>query len=171
MDKTIENEKQLYFKDKKQFFISRLTNEHNYLLWKYVFYLRREERAKYKFAKYYYRRKKNNLGAELGILIYAGTCDSGLHIWHYGSVIISGYARIGRNCSLHGQNCIGNNGKDIESPIIGNNVDIGVGAVVIGNVYIADNVKIGAGAVVTKSCYEKGAVLIGVPAQIKNNKD
>ena len=47
-----------------------------------------------------------------------------------------------------------NSGKASESgtaPIIGDNVDIGVGATIIGNITIADNIKIGAGAVVTKS--------------------
>ena len=50
--------------------------------------------------------------------------------------------------------------------MLGNNVDIGYGAIVVGDVYIADDVRIGAGAVVTKSCYEKGVTLVGVPARI-----
>ena len=66
---------------------------------------------------------------------------------------------------LHGDNCIGNNGKDDGCPVIGNNVDIGVGAKIIGNVYIADDCKIGAGAIVVKSCKEKGKTLIGCPAK------
>ena len=51
------------------------------------------------------------------------------------------------------------------APVIGNNVDIGVGAKIIGDITIADDVKIGAGAVVTKSCLEKGATLVGIPAK------
>jgi serine O-acetyltransferase len=43
-------------------------------------------------------------------------------------------------------------------------VDIGVGAMVIGNITIADDCVIGAGAVVTKSCLEPGTILVGVPA-------
>lgn len=167
MNNILQQEKKLYFKNKKQYFISMITNEHNYLIWKYIEYLRKEENSTNKLVEYYFRRKKNNLGAKLGILIYAGTCDAGLHIWHYGSIIINGYSKVGKNCTLHGQNCIGNNGKDDGCPIIGDNVDIGVGASIIGAVYIANNVKIGAGAVVTKSCYEEGAVLVGIPATIK----
>ena len=49
--------------------------------------------------------------------------------------------------------------------MIGNRVDIGVGAKIIGGITIADDVKIGAGAVVTKSCSEIGATLVGVPAR------
>ena len=80
-------------------------------------------------------------------------------------------ARVGKNCVLHGDNCIGNNGNDNVCPIIGDNVDIGVGAKIIGNVHIANNVKIGAGAVVIKSCEELGAVLVGVPAYIKKGNN
>ena len=56
--------------------------------------------------------------------------------------------RIGEDCILHGQNCIGNKGDADASaaPVIGKNVDIGVGASVIGDIFIADDVKIGAGA-------------------------
>ena len=48
-------------------------------------------------------------------------------------------------------------------PTIGNNVTIGVGAVVIGGVKIGNNVKIGANAVVLHDA-AKGETLVGVPA-------
>lgn len=63
---------------------------------------------------------------------------------------------------------IGNKGDFVNSNkahIIGDNVDIGVGAKIIGPVRVADNVKIGANAVVTKSYEIPSAVLIGVPAK------
>lgn len=166
MNPVLKYEKTVYFRDKKDYLISRITHEDNYLIWKYLYFLRREEAAKNKLTAYFWRRRKNDLGARLGIIIYAGTCEPGLHIWHYGSTIISGDARIGRDCTLHGQACIGNDGNGTAAPVIGNNVDIGVGAKIIGDITIADDVTIGAGAVVTKSCLEKGAVLVGVPAKI-----
>ena len=165
MNPVIVYEKRLYFPRKKDYFVSRITHEDTYLIWKYVYFLRREEAASNKLTQYYWRRRKNDLGAKLGIIIYAGTCGKGLRIWHYGSTIISGDARLGENCTLHGQACIGNNGSGIAAPVIGNNVDIGVGAKIIGDITIADNVKIGAGAVVTKSCLEPGATLVGIPAK------
>ena len=68
-------------------------------------------------------------------------------------------------CQLHGNNCIGNNRKEDErAPHIVNNVEIGVGAKIIGDIYVVDNVKIGANAVVVKSCFTNGATLVGVPA-------
>lgn len=166
MKEIIAYEKKLYFRDWKHYLISRLTHEDNYLLWKYVYYLRREEGAGNKLAALYFRRRKNDLGAKLGVIAYAGCCGKGLHIWHYGSVIISGDAKIGEDCTFHGQACIGNNGSSEAAPVIGNHVDIGVGARILGDIYIADHVKIGANAVVTKSCYEEGATLVGIPAQI-----
>lgn len=167
MNSVIAYEKQLYFPTKAVYWKSRITHEDNYLIWKYLYFLRREESASNKLLRYYWRRRKNDLGAKLGIIIYAGTCGKGLRIWHYGSTIISGDAKIGENCTFHGQACIGNTGGSVAAPVIGNNVDIGVGAKVLGGITIADDVKIGAGAVVTRSCLEKGATLVGIPARVR----
>ena len=53
---------------------------------------------------------------------------------------------IGENCWINQKVCLGYQGNDC--PTIGNNVRIGVGAVVIGGVTIGDNVNIGANAIV-----------------------
>ena len=171
MNQVLAYEKPFYFRSKFHYLTSWITHEDNYLIWKFLCYLRREEAATNKLTAYYWRRRKNDLGAKLGIIIYAGCCGKGLRIWHYGSTIISGDARIGENCTFHGQACIGNDGSSTASPVIGNNVDIGVGAKIIGGLTIADDVKIGAGAVVTKSCLEKGSTLVGVPAKILPRKE
>ena len=146
-----------------------LLSDHNYLLWKYNKYLRNTEyyyNIGNRILYQYYQRKKNKLGSKLGITMWHNVADEGLHIWHYGSVIVNGHAKLGKNCQLHGENCIGNKGDfDQAAPVLGDNVDVGVGAKIIGDVYIANNVKIGANAVVTKSCYREGAVLVGVPAR------
>ncbi len=49
---------------------------------------------------------------------------------------------------------------------MGDSVDIGFGAIVIGHINLADDIVIGAGAVVTKSFVESSITLIGVPAKI-----
>lgn len=56
-------------------------------------------------------------------------------------------------------NCLG------EAPHIGNNVMIGAGAVILGDIYIGDNSIIGANAVVTHSVPEN-SIAVGVPAEI-----
>ena len=111
----------------------------------------------------FFERKKNRLGNRLGIEIDVNCFGKGLTIFHLGSVVVNSKAVIGENCRLHGANCIGNNGKTQGVPRIGNNVDIGFGAVVIGDIEIADNVVIGANAVVNKSVLIPGSVVVGVP--------
>ena len=90
-------------------------------------------------------------------------------IYHTSGIVVNGDARIGKNCKLHGGNVIGNKGNDLKAPIIGNNVRLGTGAKILGDVYIADDVQIGAGAIVLNSCYEKGALLIGIPAKVHSS--
>ena len=165
MNAVLAYEKKLYFTGKKDYLTAMVTHEDNYLIWKYMTFLRREEAARSKLTAYFWRRKKNNLGSRLGLQIYAGTCARGLHIWHYGSVIISGDAVVGENCTIHGQACIGSDGASDVAPVLGKNVDIGVGAKIIGAVTLADNIRVGAGAVVVKSCETPGATLVGVPAR------
>jgi serine O-acetyltransferase len=104
--------------------------------------------------------------------LYLSTKDigPGLVLWHGFSTII--YAKsIGKNCTIRQQITVGNLGnKDVgksgeELPIIGDNVEIGAGAIIIGNITIGNNSIIGAGAVVTKNVPENCSV-IGVPAYI-----
>ncbi len=149
-----------------------LKNDHWILINRFLRYLRKEESyiKKHgilaKILSYYWGRRKNNLGNKLGFLIPPFVLGENVTIYHHGGIIINGNARIGKNCILHGMNCIGNNGFSDAVPEIGDNVDIGIGAKIIGGVQIADNIVIGANAVVINSCTIKGAVLVGVPARM-----
>lgn len=152
--------------------LNGLTREHDSVLVKYQKLLRLDEYYSNtatgikKLLQLWYRWRKNCLAERLGITISKNVFDEGLIIWHYGYIVVNGMARVGKNCVLHGNNCIGNDGIHPEAPIIGDNVDIGAGAMVIGNIRIADNVKIGAGAVVVHSVEEPGVTVVGVPARI-----
>ena len=53
-----------------------------------------------------------------------------------------------------------------KAPKIGNNVYIGPGAIIFGDIEIADNVSIGANATVNKSVFESNTVVAGTPAVI-----
>ena len=144
-----------------------------YWVRQYVRNLRKEEFYKFhkknKFLQYYYGRRKNILGARLGFFISAGCFDSGLKIYHYGSIIVHPKAKIGKNCTMHGNCCIGSKGTYPDySPVIGDNVDIGQNAQILGGITIADGVKVGAGAIVTKSIEEIGVTVVGIPARIVN---
>lgn len=147
-------------------------HEHEYSIWRYTLLLRKEEyydKKKsliWKIASAFFRIRKNKLGERLGFTIHKNVFGPGLRIWHYGNIVVNAYARVGKNCTLHGNNCIGNNGFSGKAPIIGDNVDIGFGAIIIGDIIIANNVIIGAGAVVNKSFTEENVVIAGVPARI-----
>lgn len=154
------------FKDKAVACIAKYPTS---VLKKYLQYLRKQEyylNTGKGFRAIYYEGKKNKLGLKLGIEIGPNVFEKGLNLYHAGNIVINPAVRVGKNCSLHGGNCIGNNGLTQDVPVLGDNVDIGFGAVIIGGITIADNVKIGANAVVNKSVTEAGCVVAGVPAKI-----
>ena len=120
----------------------------------------------HRLMRLWYWRRKNLLGRRLGIEIWDNSFDSGLLIYHAGNIVVNGNAKIGKNCRLHGSNCIGNKGPDsLGCPTIGDNVRIGVGAKIIGEIKIADNITVAAGAVVVDSFEEEGITIGGVPAR------
>lgn len=95
----------------------------------------------------------------------------GFYIGHFGSIFISRNAVIGDNCNISQGVTIGqiSQGVNRGAPKIGNNVYIGPGAKIIGNVTIGDNVAIGANAVVTKDVTNNNSVG-GVPAAVISSK-
>jgi len=86
---------------------------------------------------------------------------------HFGGIIISGYARFGDNCRIRNGVVVGLRRVDEPvAPVIGNNVDIGAGAKLLGPIKIGDNSIIGANAVVLDDVPEN-SLAIGVPAIVK----
>lgn len=90
---------------------------------------------------------------------------------HFGGIIISGYARFGDDCRIRNGVVVGlRRVEEICAPHIGNNVDIGAGAKVLGPIRIGDNVVIGANAVVLCDVPDN-SVAVGVPAVVKPRRD
>ena len=134
-----------------------------------------------RYAEYYSNRAKNNaiyklaaivsrqrfarLSVKLGFTLPYKNIGKGFSIAHYGLLGINGNAIIGENCRVHEGVCIGATNGSEKAPRIGNNVFIGTGAKIIGDVEIADDVAIGAGAVVVKSITEPGTTWAGIPAK------
>ena len=88
---------------------------------------------------------------------------------HFGGIIISGYASFGDNCIIRNGVTVGlKNIEEKAAPKIGNNVNIGAGAKLLGPITIGDNVDIGAGAVVLKSVPDN-CLAVGVPAIVKTS--
>jgi serine O-acetyltransferase len=90
---------------------------------------------------------------------------------HFGGIIISCYARIGDNCRIRNGVTIGlRRVEEKQAPVIGNNVDIGAGAKLLGPIRIGDNVVIGANAVVLCDVPDD-SIAVGVPAMIKPRRE
>ena len=108
----------------------------------------------------------HRLATRLGFTIPKNVFGPGLHIVHYGTIVVHPDARVGRNCRLHPSTSIGDyNGV----PHLGDNVYIGPGAKIYGPVTLGDNVAVGANAVVNKS-FGSNVTLGGVPARIVAEK-
>lgn len=98
--------------------------------------------------------------------------DVGEHfiIDHFGGIVISGYAKFGDNCRIRNGVVVGlARISDPCAPVIGNHVDIGAGAKVLGNITIGDNVLIGANSVVLTDV-PSNSIAVGVPAVVKPRK-
>lgn len=102
---------------------------------------------------------------KLGFSIPLNAFGPGLSIAHIGNIIVNGNARIGNNCRIHVGVNIGVGSGDKGIAKIGDNVYIGPGVKIVGDVYIANDVAIGANAVIVKSIDEKGITVAGVPAK------
>tara|TARA_R110001583_G_scaffold116840_3_gene267706 strand:- start:299 stop:814 length:516 start_codon:yes stop_codon:yes gene_type:complete len=104
----------------------------------------------------------------LGIEIHPkARIGKGFVIFHGFGLVVNGYSVIGDYFKVRQGCCVGNklkkDGTLTGAPFIGNNVELGVNAVVLGDVRIDDGVKIGANAVVLSDCVA-GGTYVGVPA-------
>lgn len=102
----------------------------------------------------------------IGINIPRGAkIDGGLRIYHYGTIVLNSKCIIGKNCIIHHGVTIGVKNAIEDVPIIGDNVNIGCGAVIIGRIKIGNNVDIGANAVVLRDVPDN-CIAVGNPARI-----
>ncbi len=98
---------------------------------------------------------------------FRATIGKGLHISHFGGIIINPNVVMGEYCNIGPGVVIGQAGRRGQkgSPIIGDFVYIGAGAKLIGNIRVGNNVAIGANAVIVKDVPDN-AVVVGVPGRI-----
>jgi serine O-acetyltransferase len=148
-------------------FVPDLTMNYLVYLRKAEFYYNcRNSGFLYKLLALYYKYRLHNLGIKLGYSIPINVFGEGLSLPHIGTIVISGKARIGKNCRLHVGVNIGASAGNPNAPTIGDNVYIGPGAILFGDIVIADNVTVGANATVNSSCEQQSVVLAGSPAKI-----
>lgn len=94
-----------------------------------------------------------------------------LFIDHGEGVVIGETSEIGNDVIIYQQVTLGGTGKEHgkRHPTVGNNVVIGAGAKILGNISIGDHVRIGAGSVVVDDVPENCTV-VGVPGRIVKQK-
>ena len=103
-----------------------------------------------------------------GVEIHPGAkIGSGFFIDHGMGVVIGETTEIGENVTLYQGVTLGGTGTERgkRHPTLGNNVVVGAGAKVLGNIKIGNNAKIGAGSVVVHPVPDLCTV-VGVPAEI-----
>ena len=112
--------------------------------------------------------KLKRYSSKYQIILPPNVFDKGLFIDHLEPIVVNTHAKVGKNCIIESFVAIASNGIDNGAPTIGDNVVIGVGAKVIGNITIGNNVIIGANSVVNKS-FDSNVTIAGVPAKIISN--
>lgn len=173
----IAEEKAMY--NKSNYSFRRFVHQKRYLIWKYLAWFRWAQYYKAqvasasgvqklwaKLAHPIAQRRKNIYGEKCGVEITNNSIiGRRLSIWHSGVVID---AQVGDDVSIRGNVVLGS--KDLKCtsgrPTIGNGVEVGFGAAIIGDVTIAEHCVVGANAVVTKDFLESDSVIAGVPAKV-----
>ncbi len=107
-----------------------------------------------------------------GIEIHPGAqIGHGLFIDHGMGVVIGETAVIGDNVTLFQGVTLGGTGKERgkRHPTLGNNVVVGAGAKILGNINIGNNVMVGANAVVLRDVPDDSTV-VGVPGRVAKRR-
>lgn len=151
----------------KQFIWPDKTLQFEMALRKYEYYKNCRSKSiigllKYIIARWEYRK----VSLQLNFTIHPNTIDYGLSLPHYGTIVINPNVRIGKFCRMHVGVNIGASGGAKKVPHIGDNVYIGPGAILFGDISIADNISVGANSTVTKSFTQPNVTIAGSPAKV-----
>lgn len=121
-------------------------------------HFRKRNRLLFYFFFLWLRRLKVKYGFDIS---YRTQIGKGFYIGHFGNIVIHGDTIIGDNCNISQGITFGvsNSGSHIGVPKIGNNVFVGPGACVFGEITIGNHVTIGANAVVTEDVPDYHTVL------------
>ena len=136
----------------------------------YIWELRAKAKSSPSPFRYYYRYKYTRYQIRFNAFFPIGAEVKSMPVFPHGlnGIFISAGARIGEGCIIFQQVTIGSNtlkdSKGNGAPSIGDNVYIGAGAKIIGNVKVGNNVRIGANCVVVKDVPDNTTV---VPAETR----
>lgn len=152
--------------------LSRILHDESYYVTQYLYALRKLEyytnnRHSYNILPYvFWFLRHRRLSLKYGIRIAPNTVGKGLYIPHIcGGGLIINVLSMGENCTVNTGVIIGNKQFTDHKPSIGNNVEITIGAKVIGKITIGDNVIVAPNSVVVKDV-PANCIVSGVPAKI-----
>lgn len=120
----------------------------------------------HKFMFFFAYCRLESFSRKHSIRVPLNSCGKGLQIPHPECVAIGYGCVIGENFRIQKMTSVGPAFGTKKCPKIGNNVYVGPGAIIYGDIEIADNCWIGANAVVNKSFLEPYSVIAGVPAKV-----
>lgn len=128
---------------------------------RFLYYYRNQE--KNIFMKILFKKMENRYGLE----IFSKNIGEGFYIGHPYGITINSEAQIGKNCNIHKGATIGqeNRGRRKGTPVIGNNVWIGINSTIVGKVVIGDDVLIVPNTYVNKDI-PSHSIVIGNPCKI-----
>lgn len=107
---------------------SHILRKHQLILRKTEYYMNTNKRIR----TIIYRILLSAIQNRYSLHIPPNTCGKGLKIMHIGPVLLNGRAIVGENCVFHINTALVAGGNNDCTPILGNNVILGVGAVVVG---------------------------------------
>lgn len=131
-------------------------------LWWALLFMRLEQKyGKHFIPRFFSALEKIALAGTCCQLPASALCGGGVRIDHLNGILVNHNARVGENVRIYQQVTIGDDFEHGpgESPVIGDNVRIGAGAKIIGNIRVGDNVTIGANAVVTRDVPDNATVV------------
>lgn len=111
-----------------------------------------------------FRYVRNHYGVELP---YSAKLGRRVVFEHQGCIVVHGCTVIGDDCIIRQGVTLGNRHltAPFDAPVLGNNVNVGAGAKVLGKVHIGAGANIGANSVVLKDV-PAGRTAIGIPARL-----
>ena len=114
--------------------------------------------------RWMFRRVRNVYGIEIP---YTARVGQGVVIEHQSGIVVTHASVIGDQCIIRQGVTLGI--KSVRqrqgAPVLGRSVEVGVGAVLIGDVRVGDEARIGANAAVVTDI-PSGATAVGVPARV-----
>ena len=143
---------------------SRYCWKFNVVLRKMEYNLNCNKGLKRKVFNLYYKYKMLKIAEKTSWYVSPNCFGPGLCIVHYGPVIVNEKARFGCNVRIQSMVNIGAYKGGV--PHGGDNIYIGPGAKLYGDISLGSNIAIGANSVVNKSFKDNNVTIAGVPAKI-----